>query len=81
MFFSGLWHLGRYPVDVYTPFIRGALTYVIPVAFVSTFPALALTRGADTSVIAGGLAAAIASVAVVIAVWSAGIRRYRSATS
>lgn len=79
--FSALWPLGRYPVDVYAPWLRGLLTYVVPVAFVSTFPARALTRGADPAVLVGGGVAAAGVVAVVCAVWRAGLRRYTSATS
>jgi ABC-2 type transport system permease protein len=81
VFYSGLWQLGRYPIDVYAPTIRGLLTYVVPVAFVSTFPARALTRGADAWTLLGGVGAAVAAVLVVVAVWRAGLRRYTSATS
>jgi ABC-2 type transport system permease protein len=81
VFYSSLWQLGRYPVDVYTPWIRSLLTYVVPVAFVSTVPARALTRGADPLVLAGGVAAAAGAVFVVAAVWREGLRRYTSATS
>jgi ABC-2 type transport system permease protein len=81
VFFSGLWQLGRYPTDVYAPWVRGLLTYVVPVAFVSTFPARALTRGADPLELAGGVVAAAGAIAVVSAVWQAGLRRYTSATS
>jgi ABC-2 type transport system permease protein len=81
VFYSTMWQLGRYPVDVYAPWIRRALTYVVPVAFVSTFPARALTREVDGLALAGGVLAAVGSVVVVAAVWNAGLRRYTSATS
>ena len=79
--YAGLWQLGRYPLDVYAPWVRGLLTWVVPVAFVSTFPARALTRGAEPAVLLGGVAAAAGAIAVVGAVWRAGLRRYTSATS
>ena len=79
--YFGVWQLGRYPVDVYAPWVRALLTYVVPVAFVSTFPARALTGGAEPTMLLGGLGAAAGSVTVVCLVWRAGLRRYTSATS
>lgn len=75
------WQLGRFPVDVYGARTRWLLTYVVPVAFVSTFPARALARGAQLPLVVGGLAAAIAASAAALALWSLGLRRYTSATS
>lgn len=81
MFYAGAWQLGRYPLDVYAPWVRTLLTYVIPVAYVSTLPALTLTRGADPLVLLGGVVAATVAVGLVGLVWQAGLRRYTSATS
>jgi ABC-type uncharacterized transport system permease subunit len=81
IFFSSLWQLGRYPVDVYVPWLRGLLTYLVPVGFVSSFPAAALTRGADIGVLMGGILVAALSVATVAVIWQAGLRRYTGATS
>ena len=75
------WTLGRYPVDAYGRIARTFLTYVLPVAFVSTFPARALTRGPEGRLLAGGLATAVIMTAVVSLLWRAGLRRYTSATS
>jgi ABC-2 type transport system permease protein len=79
--FSAPWQLGRYPTDVYGGRLRLVLTYVVPVAFVSTRPARALVRGASATALAGGVAVAIATAAVALAIWSVGLRRYTSATS
>jgi ABC-2 type transport system permease protein len=79
--YGAFWQLGRYPTAVYHPVVRALLTYVVPVAFVATFPAQALTRGASALLLAGGVAAAAAAVAVTRAVWGAGLKRYTSATS
>lgn len=79
--YSAFWQLGRYPVAVYHPGVRALLTYVVPVAFVSTFPALALTRGASPAILVSGLLAAAGVLAVVRLVWAAGLARYTSATS
>lgn len=79
--YSAFWQLGRYPVDVYHPLVRRLLTYAVPVAFVSTFPALELTRGGDPGLALAGLVAACAMVAAAAAVWHVGLRRYTGATS
>ncbi len=79
--YGAFWQLGRYPVSIYHPALRALLTYVIPVAFVSTFPARALTRGADPALLTQGIAAALAAVWAVRVAWRAGLRRYTSATS
>lgn len=79
--FNSCWQFGRYPVTMYRQPFRALLTFVLPVAFVSTLPAQALTRELSPLVLpAAALAAAVAVVGVGL-VWSAGLRRYRSATS
>jgi ABC-2 type transport system permease protein len=60
---------------------RFVLTYVLPVAFISTVPARALTRGAGPALIAAGLAIGIGAIALVGLVWKAALKRYTSATS
>ena len=79
--YGALWQFGRYPVSIYRQPIRFLLTYVVPVAFIATLPARALTRGADPRLLLGGLAAALGAVAATRLVWRAGLRRYTGATS
>jgi ABC-2 type transport system permease protein len=79
--YSAFWQLGRYPVDIYHPIVRGLLIYLVPVAFVGSIPARALTRGADPALLALGLAAALGAVLLAQAAWRLGLRRYTSATS
>jgi ABC-2 type transport system permease protein len=79
--YSAFWQLGRYPVDVYRPAVRLLLTYLIPVAFITTIPARTLTRGADLRLLGIGLAAAMGAALLARAVWRLGLRRYTSATS
>jgi ABC-type uncharacterized transport system permease subunit len=81
VFWYAPWTLGRYPLDAYGRIARNFLTYVLPVAFVSTFPARALTRGAGGSLLLGGLATAVIVSVAVGLLWRAGLRRYTSATS
>ncbi len=79
--YGALWQFGRYPVSIYRQPIRFLLTYIVPVAFIATLPARALTRGPDARLLLGGLGAALGAVAATRLVWRAGLRRYTSATS
>lgn len=80
--FQAFWQLGRYPVGVYHPVVRQLLTYVVPVAFVSTFPAEALLRGgAGPALGALGAAAALMAFGAAGLAWRAGVKRYTGATS
>lgn len=81
LLYNALWQLGRYPVGIYHPLARRLLTWVVPVAFIATFPAQALARGVPSALLAGGLAAAAGAVLAAILAWRAGLRRYTSATS
>jgi len=53
----------------------------VPVAFIATFPALALLRGVGPILLLAGPTAWFGAVLVTNLVWSAGVRRYTSATS
>lgn len=79
--YSGWWQLGRYPITIYPGPIRWVLTYIVPVAFIATFPAYALTHPFDPLLLAGGAAAALGALVAVRLVWRAALRRYTSATS
>lgn len=79
--YDAFWQLGRYPIAIYPPAVARLLTFVLPVALIVTFPAQALTRGADSFVVIAGPLAGLGSVAVTMRVWQAGLRRYTSATS
>ncbi|HZS90716.1 MAG TPA: ABC-2 family transporter protein [Chloroflexota bacterium] len=81
VFFGAVWQLGRYPVSVYHPVVGWLLTYVIPLAFVATMPARALTRGADLTLVGRGLLVAAMAVGAMTVVWRTGLRRYTGATS
>ena len=81
VFWFAPWTLGRYPVDAYGRVARMLLTYVVPVAFVATFPARALTRGATAELLGGGAITAVVMAGGVTLLWRAGLRRYTSATS
>ena len=79
--YSASWQLGRYPVDVYHTAITRFLTFVVPIAFVSTYPARTLAGGGSPTGVGASLLAAAISLVVANLVWQAGTRRYTSATS
>ncbi len=79
--YDGVWQFGRYPVTIYRQPARFVLSWVFPLAFITTLPARALTQGVSVPVLALSFGLAAAAVVLVRAVWSAGLRRYTSATS
>jgi ABC-2 type transport system permease protein len=79
-------YASRYPLDIYRPFFRRFLTYVLPLACVSYLPGLALLGKPDplgTPVTAQWLAplAGVAFLALAMQLWRAGLRRYTSTGS
>jgi len=79
--YGALWQFGRYPVNIYRQPIRFLLSYVLPVAFISTLPASALTRGTDLPQVGVAVAIGIGAIIIVQFVWRIGLQRYTSATS
>jgi ABC-2 type transport system permease protein len=79
--YRALWQFGRSPVSIYQQPIRSILTYVVPIAFISTIPASALTRGARPELLLIGLAIGITAIVLVRRIWDLGLKRYTSATS
>lgn len=81
MIFWNIFEAGRYPIDVYPLYIRRFLTFGVPLAFITTIPAQALSGGLQngTVVLAVLLAAAMSVVSTWF--WRLGLRRYGSASS
>lgn len=79
--YSALWEFGRYPVSIYRQPLRFLLTYVLPFAFLATFPAGVLTGRNGPLLPFLGVAGALLAVLLVRLVWRAGLRRYTGATS
>ena len=81
MIFNLFFQTGRYPVEVYPFWMRQVLTFVFPVAFITTVPAQTIT-GREPAVFLW-LAPLVAALSVVAAVrfWHLGLSRYTSASS
>lgn len=75
------WELGRYPVDIYGPWLKRLLTFAFPVAAITTWPAHTLTRGPEPSMLIAAVLLGSAFTAGTLLLWRLGVRRYTGATS
>lgn len=81
MVFWNVFEAGRYPIDIYRPWVRRALTYVLPLAFLVTFPAETLAgRLSGWNVLAAVVAAPIALAGATL-FWRYGLRHYSGASA
>jgi len=78
---SAVTDAGRWPVSVYGRGLRIALTTVVPVALVSSYPAMALLHRLDTSLVLGAFATAGVMLVVSRGVLRLALSRYASASS
>lgn len=85
---DNLWVLGdtafqvsRFPIDIFPVALRRALTYGLPIAFISTIPASALRTGASLPMLGLGILYAFLSLAICRAFWVYSVRHYSSASS
>jgi ABC-2 type transport system permease protein len=81
LLFSDLWRAGQYPVTFYPTVMRALLTFLLPVAFATTFPVRALGGHGSWPVALGGLALTAAGLLLTRAIWRLGLRSYASASS
>jgi ABC-2 type transport system permease protein len=79
--FAAIFETGRFPVSVYPSWMRGVLTFVVPIAFITTFPSAAiLGRASPWLLIAAALLAA-GFFAGCVWFWRFAVRHYSSASS
>lgn len=79
--FNSLIQLGRYPVGIYPGWLRLILTWIIPVGFITTVPAAALTGQATPAALLGSVALAALLVALATAFLRISLRHYAGASS
>lgn len=85
MVFWNVFEAGRYPVMIYPPWVQWSLTFLVPLAFITTFPAGMLTGDQATGVPAtaplfAGLMAFIALLASGW-FWRYGLKHYSGASA
>lgn len=74
-------NLGRVPTSLYGPLFRTILTWVLPVAFITTVPAEVMFGMASPWMAAVALALTSAVVMVVVVLWRRELSRYTGAMS
>jgi ABC-2 type transport system permease protein len=79
--FSSIFDAARWPVGVFRGAWRVIFTFVVPLALMTTFPAMALLGRLDLPTALGSLAGAALFAAFARAVWRSSIARYTSASS
>ena len=79
--FNSVFETGRYPVDAFPGAMRGILTFVIPIAFITTVPAAVFIG--KLTILWGALAIALAGASVLLAsaIWRYAVKHYSSASS
>ncbi|HET6319189.1 MAG TPA: ABC-2 family transporter protein [Chloroflexota bacterium] len=76
-----VFQMGQYPVTFFKGWVRLVLTFVVPVAFATTFPAQALLGTLDLRLIPVAPAVAAATLYASHRFWHFALRHYTSATS
>ena len=79
--FYAFYEAGRYPVTIYRGIVRGLLTFIVPIAFVTTFPASALLGRLDSATAWMGVIFAVVFLAASNRFWNFAVRHYSSASS
>lgn len=72
---------GRWPISVFGGWLRWVLTFVIPVAIITSFPAMALRGTWDLSLVVTGVLTAAVFVVGSRLVWLRSLASYTSASS
>jgi ABC-2 type transport system permease protein len=72
---------GRYPIDIYPLWLKAGLTYVIPVAFIITVPAQALSGKLESVYLVIAPLVAVAMLCLSSAFWKFGLKHYTGASA
>ena len=79
--FYGFFEAARYPVTFFKGLVRALLTFVVPVAFATTFPTEALLGEADWRMLVAGVGLTALALAGTNRFWRYSVRHYSSASS
>jgi ABC-2 type transport system permease protein len=79
--FQSMYAAGRWPVGIYPWWLRGVLTFLVPVAFATTVPAEALSGRGSWEAVLGGVALAGLMLVVSRRLWVFGVRHYAGASA
>jgi ABC-2 type transport system permease protein len=73
--------MGRFPVDVYASPVRWALTFGVPIAVMTSFPAKAFLGRLSLAWAAYAFGLTLAALAASLAFWRSSVARYTSSSS
>jgi viologen exporter family transport system permease protein len=79
--FYSFYEAARFPISAYGTWLRLALTFVIPIAFITTVPASALIGLLDPAELIAGVILALAFFLATNRLWKIAVRSYASASS
>lgn len=79
--FGSFFETARFPVSVYKGFLRFTLTYIFPIAFITTFPASALIGRISSWQVASSVGIALICLTLTRILWKFALRHYTSASS
>ncbi|MFL5312089.1 MAG: ABC transporter permease [Myxococcales bacterium] len=79
--FQSVFDVARWPSTIFRGFLAVLFTYALPLALMTTYPALALLGRLRLGTALGALAGTLAFAAFARVVWSLSIRKYTSASS
>ena len=79
--FNALWETGRFPITTFQGGVRIALTFVLPVAFMTTFPAQAVLNTLDPRWLIAAVVMGLAALFLCTRFWRFAVRSYSSASS
>lgn len=84
MVFWNVFEAGRYPIVIYRPWVQSMLTFVVPLAFITTIPAAALSGGEAAILPHATWWAVAAGVGMLLLsswFWRYGLRHYSGASA
>jgi ABC-2 type transport system permease protein len=79
--FQSVFDVARWPSTIFRGFLAVLFTYVLPLALMTTYPALALLGRLGAGTALGALAGTVVFAAFARLVWSLSIKKYTSASS
>jgi ABC-2 type transport system permease protein len=79
--FQSMYEAGRWPIGIYPPWLRGMLTFLVPIGFAITVPTEGLVGRLTSPNMLGAIALAVALPLVARTFWKVGVRHYSGASA
>ena len=79
--FDGIFQIARYPIGLYPNWLQFVLTWIIPIGFMTTLPAQAISGQLPVSALVASVVVAIVLFVFATTLFQTGLRRYSSASS